>query len=299
MAVEGYQVFTHCMDTNTKGDPTMEKEKLKTCAVINDLSGFGRCALNVTIPVMSAIGVRVLSVPTAVLSNHTGFSEYYFSDLTGGMREYFDAWEKLGLSYDGIYSGFLGSEEQADIISGFIEKNRKENTYLFVDPAMGDDGKLYPTCTDGLVRKMRGLCATADIITPNLTEACFLAECDYGEMKSASLEKISDLALHLTQCGAARVIITGVYRGDKVLNVVCDSVRGEIFTTSSKCVAGQFCGTGDLFASILFGESLKGKTLRTAVKKASDTVARAAKFSEALGVSKVDGIAFEPFLKRL
>ena len=277
----------------------MRNKNLKTCAVINDLSGFGRCALNVTIPVMSAIGVRVLAVPTAVLSNHTGFSEYYFSDLTGGMREYFGAWEKLGLTYDGIYSGFLGSEEQADIIAEFIKKNRTENTYLFVDPAMGDDGKLYPTCTDGLVRKMRGLCATADIITPNLTEACFLAGADYEEMKSADVEKVSDLALHLTQLGAARVIITGVYQGDKVSNVVCDSVRGEIFTTSSKCVAGEFCGTGDLFASILFGESLKGKSLRCAVRAASNVVSRAAKFSDELGVSKTDGIAFEPFLKSL
>lgn len=277
----------------------MGKENLKACAVINDLSGFGRCALNVTIPVMSAIGVRVLAVPTAVLSNHTGFDEYYFSDLTGGMREYFDAWEKLSLTYDGIYSGFLGSEEQADIISEFIKKNRNERTRLFVDPAMGDDGKLYPTCTDGLVRKMRELIREADIITPNLTEACFLAECDYEEMKEASIEKIEDLALKLTQLGAARVIITGVYRGDKVLNVVCDSIRGEIFETSSKCVAGEYCGTGDLFASILFGESLKGKTLRRAVKEASAVVCRAAKYSEKLGVSKVDGIAFEPFLKNL
>lgn len=277
----------------------MKNKTLRTCAVINDLSGFGRCALNVTIPVMSAIGVRVLAVPTAVLSNHTGFDEYYFSDLTGGMREYFAAWEKLGLTYDGIYSGFLGSEAQADIISEFIKKNRKENTFLFVDPAMGDDGKLYPTCTDGLVQKMRGLCATADIITPNLTEACFLAGYDYEEMKSADVGKVSNLALHLSQLGAARVVITGVYQGEKVLNVVCDSVNGEIFTTSSKCVAGQFCGTGDLFASILFGESLKGKSLRSAVRAASNVVYRAAKFSEELGVSKTDGIAFEPFLKSL
>ena len=277
----------------------MKTNALKTCAVINDLSGFGRCALNVTIPVMSAIGVRVLAVPTAVLSNHTGFDEYYFSDLTGGMRDYFAAWEKLGLTYDGIYSGFLGSEEQADIISEFIKKNRSEDTYLFVDPAMGDDGRLYPTCTDGLVSKMRELIRAADIITPNLTEACFLAGVDYEEMKDAPLERVFDLALHLSRLGAARVVITGVYRSGKVINVVCDGVRDEMFTISSKCVSGQFCGTGDLFASVLFGESLKGKTLRTAVKKASDIVARTAKFSEKLGVSKVDGVAFEPFLKRL
>ncbi len=277
----------------------MKMEKLKTCAVINDLSGFGRCALNVTIPVMSAIGVRVLAVPTAVLSNHTGFSEYYFSDLTGGMGEYFSAWDRLGLTYDGIYSGFLGSEYQADIIADFIKKSRGENTFLFVDPAMGDDGKLYPTCTDGIVRKMRELISEADIITPNLTEACFLAGVDYEEMKDADISRVSDLALRLTQMGASRVIITGVYKDDTVSNVVCDSVADEIFTTSSKCIAGQFCGTGDLFASILFGYVMKGKDLRSAVKGASDFILRVAEYSEKLGVSKIDGIAFEPFLKKL
>ncbi len=277
----------------------MKTEKLKTCAVINDLSGFGRCALNVTIPVMSAIGIRVLSVPTAVLSNHTGFSEYYFSDLTDGMSEYFEAWERLGLSYDGIYSGFLGSEHQADIIADFIKKNRKENTFLFVDPAMGDDGKLYPTCTDGIVRKMRELVSEADIITPNLTEACFLAGVDYEEMKNADFDRVSDLAFRLTRMGASRVVITGVYKDDTVSNVICDSIFDEIFSTSSKCVAGEFCGTGDLFASILFGYVMKGKSLANAVKGASDIILRAAEYSEALGVSKTDGIAFEPFLKKL
>lgn len=277
----------------------MNMKNFKNCAVINDLSGFGRCALNVTIPVMSAIGVRVLPAPTAILSNHTGFSDYYFSDLTGGMESYFSAWEKLDLSFDSIYTGFLGSEEQVDIISEFIKKNRRDDTRLFVDPVMGDDGALYPTYTDGLVRRMRNLVHDADIITPNLTEACFLADCDYSEMEKATDEKLFDLALHLTQLGAGCAVITGIYRDERVSNIICDSLTGEISLLSSKCVAGQFCGTGDLFASIVFGYVLKGENVKRAVKRASDFICRAAKLSGKLGVSKTDGIAFEPILKKI
>ncbi len=277
----------------------MNTKSLKNCAVVNDLSGFGRCALNVTIPVMSAIGVRVLPVPTAILSNHTGFSDYYFSDLTGGMESYFSVWEKLDLLFDGIYTGFIGSEEQVDIISEFIKKNRRENTMLFVDPVMGDDGALYPTYTDGLVRKMRELVREADIITPNLTEACFLADCDYAEMEKADDDKLFDLALHLTQLGAGCAVITGIYRERRVSNIICDAVAGKLFSLSSKCVAGQFCGTGDLFASIVFGNVLKGMPIQKAVKSSSDFICRAAKLSEKLGVSKTDGIAFEPILKKI
>lgn len=277
----------------------MKNEILPTCAVINDLSGFGRCALNITIPVMSALGVRVLSAPTAVLSNHTAFCDYYFSDLTPGMENYFSAWEKLSLSYDGIFTGFLGSEEQVDIISEFIRKNRGEGTLLFVDPVMGDDGKLYTTYTEGLVRRMRELIDGADVITPNLTEACFLADCDYSEMESASDEKLLSLAKKLAELGADKVIITGIYRGDKVSNIVCDTRGGESYISSSKYVAGQFCGTGDLFASLICGYLLKGVSLKTALSRASRFICRAAKLSEELRVSPTDGIAFEPILKKL
>ena len=277
----------------------MNNESFKSCAVINDLSGFGRCALNVTVPVMSAMGIRVLPVPTAVLSNHTGFSDYYFRDLTDGMEEYLAAWEKLGLSYDGIYTGFLGSETQVDIISEFIKKNRKENTLLFVDPVMGDDGAIYPTYTHGLVKRMKNLIHEADIITPNLTEACLLADCDFEEMKQAETDKLFALALHLTQLGAGSAVITGIYREDKVSNVVCDGVSGKMFETSSKCVAGQFCGTGDLFSSLVFGYVMQGKNLKKAVARASAFICRAARFSEKAGVSPTDGIAFEPLMSKI
>ena len=170
---------------------------------------------------------------------------------------------------------------------------------MFVDPVMGDDGELYSTYTQGLVSRMKGLIREADIITPNLTEACFLADCDCGEMEDASDEKLFDLALHLTQLGAGCAIITGIYRGDKVSNIVCDSISGKMFSCSSKCVAGKFCGTGDLFASLLFGYIMKGKSLSRAVSKSTAFVRRAAHLSSELGVSPTDGIAFEPILSKI
>ncbi len=270
--------------------------ELKSCAVINDLTGFGRCALNVSVPVMSAQGVRVLSVPTAVLSNHTAFDEYYFHDLTESLGDYLDGFYKLGLSFDGIYTGFLGSERQVDIISSFIDRAKDERTLLFVDPVMGDDGKLYSTYTMSLVGRMKSLARRADIITPNLTEACLLADESYEKFRTADDASLLRLAEKLCRQGSARVVITGIYRHGRVFNVVCDGVKGESFVTSSKYIAGQFCGTGDLFASLLAGYMLRGTDLRRAIRKTSRFLCRAVRLSEKLGVSPTDGVAFEPIL---
>lgn len=273
--------------------------ELKSCAVINDLTGFGRCALNVSVPVMSALGVRVLSVPTAVLSNHTAFDEYYFHDLTESLEGYLGGFDKLSLRYDGIYTGFLGSERQVDIISRFIDREKGENTLLFVDPVMGDDGKLYSTYTDELVEKMKCLAARADIITPNLTEACLLADEDYERFIKAGDKDLISLAKKLVSRGARRCVITGIYRCGRVFNVVYDGVLNESYVTSSKYIAGQFCGTGDLFASLLVGYLIRGVPLRRAIRKTSRFLCRAVKLSERLGVSPTDGVAFEPILHHI
>lgn len=270
--------------------------ELKNCAVINDLTGFGRCALNVSVPVMSALGIRVLSVPTAVLSNHTAFDEYFFHDLTDSLEDYLEGFDKLSLRFDGIYTGFLGSERQVDIISRFINRTKGANTLLFVDPVMGDDGKLYSTYTAGLVEKMKCLAARADIITPNLTEACLLADESYEHFLKAGYEELIALAKKLCSRGSQRCVITGIYRRGRVFNIVHDGVLNESFITSSKYIARQFCGTGDLFASLLVGYLLRGVPLRRAIRKTSRFICRAVKLSERLGVSPTDGVAFEPIL---
>ncbi len=277
----------------------MKTEVLKNCAVINDLTGYGRCALNVSVPIMSVLGVRVMCAPTAVLSNHTAFDEYYFSDLTDGMEKYFENWEKLDIKFHGIYTGFLGSERQVSIISDFIKKQKDEDTLLFVDPIMGDNGKLYSTYTMEMVCKMRELICDADIITPNLTEACFLTGEDYSDFAEASDDALFSIAEKLHTLGAKCVIITGVRRGDKVGNIVSDKKSGERFASFSSYIAREYCGTGDLFASMLCGYVLRGVELREAVKRASEFLCDAVELSERLGVSPIDGIAFEPILSSL
>ncbi len=277
----------------------MACHELKNCAVINDLSGFGRCALNISMPVMSALGVRTLPAPTAVLSNHTGFSEYYFSDLTDGMSEYFSAWKKLGLTFDGIYTGFLGSERQVEIISSFIKEAKRGGTLLFVDPVMGDGGSLYTTYTESLVLRMRSLISGADVITPNLTEACFLADVPYADMENATDSELLSLARKLCSLGAKRAVITGIRRGAKVCNYVCDSLLGKTFIVSSKYVGGEFCGAGDIFTSLIAGYMLKGKSFKSAISRASKFLSRAARLSLELHVSPTDGIAFEPILNKI
>ncbi|MEG2857909.1 MAG: bifunctional hydroxymethylpyrimidine kinase/phosphomethylpyrimidine kinase, partial [Clostridia bacterium] len=152
---------------------------LPKCAVINDLSGFGRCSLTVTRPILSAMGIQTCPLPTAILSNHTGYDNFYFADFTQHMREYYSKWDELNLSFDAIYTGFLGNAQQIEIILDFIDKFKSEKTLLFVDPVMGDNGDIYATYDKNLCSEMRRLVARADIITPNLTEACILAGVPY------------------------------------------------------------------------------------------------------------------------
>ncbi len=277
----------------------MKKTSLKSCAVINDLSGFGRCALTVSLPVLSALGVRACPVPTAILSNHTGFEDFSFSDFTDSMEPYFEKWESLGLSFDGIYTGFLGSERQVDIISGFIDKFKKPETLLFVDPVMGDGGKLYSTYTDELVAKMRSLSERADVITPNLTEAAFLLDIPYSDICASSEDELFTLCEKLCQKGAGAAVITGIRKEGKVLNFAYDKKEGRRFVSSSSFVGGEYCGTGDLFASILCGTLIQGAPMKKALRKATEFSKKAVKYSFDNNISPIDGIAFEPILGKL
>ena len=291
-----YHAFCFLM-TKKKGGATMPKPNfLKNCAVINDLSGFGRCALTVSLPILSALGVRACPFPTAILSNHTGFEEYYFSDFTENMEPYFENWEKLGLHFDGIYTGFLGSERQVDIISKFADKFKTADTLLFVDPVMGDHGRLYSTYTPHLVDRMTELSARADVGTPNLTELSFLTDIPYDELIVADDEKIFELAKSL---GAGKAVVTGVRRKNRVCNLAIDCKSGARFCASSRYIGGEYCGTGDLFASLLCGYMINGLSLSRALSRATVFLKAAVKNSAKIGVSPLDGIAFEPTLRRL
>ena len=172
--------------------------KVKKIATINDLSGVGRCSLTAAIPVLSVLGVQCCPFPTAVLSCHTGFDKFTFLDITNEMVSYKKSWDNLGINFDCIYSGFLGSEKQIDIVLNFIKERKK--TLVVVDPVMGDNGVIYDTFTESMCNKMKYLVSIANIVTPNLTEACILTGEKYDKYNTSD-EKIIEIAKNISNMG--------------------------------------------------------------------------------------------------
>ena len=268
--------------------------ELKRVAAINDLSGFGRCSLTVAIPVISAMGLQVCPLPTAVLSAHTGFSHYSFFDFTENMQQYADKWSALGLEFHTVYSGFLGSEAQIDIVSRFAKANK--DALFLVDPVMGDDGLVYKTYTPDMCRSMKRLCSGAHIITPNLTEACILLEEAYPEreMEKGEIEK---MLLSLGKIGAQNIAVTGIPHENKFINAVFS--KGNISLFENKHIDIDINGSGDLFASLLCAYVTKGTDFETAVFLSGAFVTKAIEYTRKYTQHPEYGIMFEPLLKEL
>ena len=265
-------------------------------AAINDLSGASRCSLTTALPIISALGINCCVMPTALLSNHTGYSEYFFEDCTEQMEEFAVNWKKMNLSFDCIYSGFLGSEKQIDTVENFIHDFKSDTTRVVIDPVMGDNGEIYTTYTDAMCAKMKRLVALADIITPNLTEACTLCGMDYvGENPDdATLELICRT---LSDLGAKSIVLTGCKDKNCISNIVYE--HGKIQKYSSELIPKYFTGTGDTFASLICGLVTIGKTVFEAVEFATDFIHKCATYSYAIGQSINEGIACERFLPLL
>lgn len=277
----------------------MEQKKI---AVINDISGYGRCSLTVTLPVISKMKVQCCPVPTAILSNHTAFPYYFFDDYTEKMPRYMEAWEKLGLSFSGIYTGFLGSKEQIEIVTDFIRKFAGEDTVVIMDPVMGDHGKPYITYTREMCEEMKKLVKYARILTPNVTEASILTDTPYKEKWRK--KEIRKMAEKLLQQGPSKVVITGIPQGEFIANYVCEKkvfgnpeIRGQFLRTMR--VGTQRCGTGDLFASIIAADAVKGVDFFKSVKKASNFVKKCIQKSIEMDIPITDGVAFEEVLDSL
>lgn len=270
---------------------------LKKIAIINDMSGFGRCSLTVAIPIISAMGIQTCPLPTAILSNHTGYKSFWIKDFTEYMESYYKEWVKLNLSFNCIYSGFLGSEKQVDIVKAFFEKFKTEDTLIVVDPVMGDNGKLYSTFNLDFAKKLKELVSYADIVTPNLTEACLLTDTAYKE-HGYEPEEIIEMAENIQKIGAKNVIITGIKVGlNEVRNFVLTSNEANFIL--SKRIDCDFPGTGDLFASVMCGHLLNGKNLQLSVKNAGDFVRKVAEYTLNLGTNPNEGVCFEPLIKEL
>ena len=288
----------------------MAKKAIKRVAALHDLSAFGRCALTVVIPALSAMGVQVLPVPTTLLSTHTGgFDGYYFRDMSDSIMPIAEHWEALGIVPDSIYTGFLSGEEQCDIIEEFIKKFKKADTLTLVDPVFADDGELYSSCTMGLVERMKHLCSLGDVIVPNITEACMLCGKEYKDtsvMQPHELEEyISDLLFALAKFGAKRIAITGIVT-DKNSNVATAGIdlseksidRSPFYVTLHR-IGGSYPGTGDLFASVLLGKLLAGADFPKAVAVASAFVRDVIAVSEKYNTPHREGVALEPCLYKL
>ena len=275
----------------------MSHNTQKKMAVINDMSGFGRCSITVSLPVISKMKIQCCPVPTAILSNHTAYEHYFFDDYTEKLPEYIDNWEKLGLTFTGIYSGFLGSKQQIDMVIDFIQRFRTEETKVIIDPVMGDDGKPYATYTQEMCEEMKKLVGYADILTPNLTEACILTDTPYKEKWRK--KEIIEIAEKLVQKGPGKVVITGILQGGFVANFVYDMDAPEDarwhFLRTVK-VGTQRCGTGDLFASIIAADAVNGVDFAVSVKKASGFVKKCIQKSIDLEIPVEDGVAFEELL---
>ena len=243
-------------------------EKQALVAAIHDLSGFGRCSLSVILPSLSAMGVQVCAVPTAVLSSHTGgLGEVEFRDLTDYIVPALEHYRRLGLEFDCIYSGFLGSEEQIDHCLSFFEAY--PNSFRVVDPVMGDHGKPYRTCTEEMRKRMAELVSKADLITPNMTEAAMLLGETFPAQPVTQAQAKSWL-VRLSKLGPANVLVTGVEMADGVIaNIGYDRERGAFWRVDCDYVPASYPGTGDIYASVIVGSLLTGDSLPIAMERAT------------------------------
>ena len=274
-----------------------DHNRQKKIAVINDFSGFGRCSAAVALPIISKLKVQCCVVPTSIFSNHTGFPQFFFDDYTDRMQEYIRNWKNLGLEFEGIASGFLGSEQQIQIVRQFIKDFRTERTTVIVDPVMGDNGKLYSTYTDKMCQAMKSLLREADILTPNLTEACILTSTPYhdGPWKVAELKALAEKLGHY---GCEKVVITGIRQKDFIANLVYQKNNGIKILRTHRA-GTERSGTGDVFASIIAADAVNGVPFDVSVKKASNFVKKCIIRSEELGIPKTDGVCFEELLSKL
>ncbi len=265
----------------------------KRVAAIHDLSGLGRCSLTAAIPVLSALGVQACPVPTAVLSDQTGFPEYFMADGTAWIDRFTEYWQRCDMTLDGIFTGFLANETQVDGIERLIAAFRTGNTLVLVDPVMGDEGRIYATYTPGMCRRVAALAETADVITPNLTEACFLAGEKYADYAAAPPSKAAQLAERLTLDGRRQVIVTGVHHDGYVYNIAAGK---ETFSVRGHLLRGHFSGTGDLFSSVICGCGVQGFSWREATEAAADFVVAALEKTQG---APEHGVEFEECLSLL
>ncbi|MBQ3443570.1 MAG: pyridoxamine kinase [Selenomonadaceae bacterium] len=271
----------------------------KRLALINDMTGFGRCSVTVELPIISALKIQVCPLPTALLSVHTGFKDYFLDDYTERMDSYIDSWQRNQLTFDAIATGFLGSAAQIAIVRRFI---KSFPTVVIIDPVMGDHGKIYKSYTREMCRGLRELLEFADLVTPNLTEACELLGVAYPSEGVVSDSELATMAANIAaKTRGGRVVITGVTLdiddGSNIANFIFD--RGEVNIVTSRRLGGDRSGTGDAFFAVAAASWLNGENLIDATAKAADFVAKCIAHAETLDLPWNWGLPFEEFLTDL
>lgn len=242
---------------------------MKRIMTIQDISCVGRCSLTVALPIISAAGVECGVLPTAVLSTHTAFDKFTFHDLTDEIEPISKAYVDLGIGFDCIYTGYLGSFRQLALVEDFIREHKKENTIVVIDPAMADNGKLYHGFTPEFAKAMANLVGYADLVVPNLTEACFMLDIPYTEEYDE--EYIKDVLVRLTKLGAKRSALTGITFDNKTLGAYSyDSETGKFFYYANEYLPVRYHGTGDIFASATVGALMRGQSVENALSVAVD-----------------------------
>ncbi|MBR4753283.1 MAG: pyridoxamine kinase [Thermoguttaceae bacterium] len=274
----------------------MPRDKQKKIAVINDFSGFGRCSIAVALPIISALKIQCCPLPTAIFSNHTGFDSFFFTDYTRHMNAYMDEWKKLDLRFDGILTGFLSSVEQIDHIKRFFDLFYDEKTIAVVDPVMGDSGKLYATYTIELAKSLSSLLPLADVITPNLTEACVLADVDYRP--DVGDDELLKLCEKLSAYGPKKIVVTGLERGDVLSNYVFERDSPPVIVNEPRIGVCR-SGTGDVFSAIIAADAVNGKDFAESVRRASSFIAKAMRRTMEKDVAPQSGVCFEEILLEL
>lgn len=272
---------------------------MKRVVTIQDISCIGKCSLTVALPIISACGVEAAVIPTAVLSAHTAFQGFTFWDLTEEILPIVSHWQKEQFGFDAIYTGYLGSFQQLKIVSHCFDQLKTSDNLIVVDPAMADNGMLYTGFTTEFAEEMAKLCGKADIIVPNLTEACYLLGIPYLG-GSYTQEEIKQILISLSRLGAREVVLTGVSFQPDQLGVMAYSAETEqFFHYYNKRMPCNFHGTGDVFASVMVGAMMRGCTLNEALELAVDFTLESIRKTVADSEHRWYGVNFEEAIPML
>ena len=276
------------------------KNPVSKVAAIHDISGYGRVSLTAVIPILSAMGIQVCPLPTAVLSTHTQYPDFRLVDLTAHLRSFIQHWKELNIEFDGIYSGFLASPEQIDIVADFIRDFRNRETLVVVDPVLGDNGKMYSSLDEAMITKMQTLITHADVITPNITEAAFLLGQPVEERTNGKWLK--DWIVELASKGPSTVIVTSVPETPekKVTSVVAyNKASNRFWKVSCNYLPANYPGTGDSFTSVVVGSLLQGDSLPIALDWAVQFISYGVRTTFGHAYDPREGIILERILKNL